>query len=30
VFLEAMGVMKVGSIRKRAIFWGVRTFGWWA
>ncbi|WP_210542688.1 DUF1353 domain-containing protein [Rhodoferax sp. PAMC 29310] len=30
VFLEAMGVMKVGAIRKRAIFWGVRTFGWWA
>jgi hypothetical protein len=25
-----MGVMNVGAIRKRAIFWGVRTFGWWA
>lgn len=30
VLLEAMEVMGVDSLRKYAIYYGVRAFGWWA
>lgn len=30
IFLEAMGVMGVGDAKKYTIYYGVRTFGWWA